>query len=423
MRATQGDSAIRRVVSCFLLLREPTLVAVFHRQDTMPTYPSHWAAISGSIEQNETPWDTVQRELGEETNLLDLISLADGSCRVEQGLYLDVVLPVQSRDHPRLDNAQEVTTMSQLPGPRIIRVYPFAIAVPDHVKNRLQLRGTEHDAFEWKTLIDLERLQPVVPALQAAFHHATRGEYNRAVTWAIRSWSSDRVSGAATMARNAVTLVSQYDADPTVMKMLRPSMVALTNVLGVLENGQMSPHEMIEALEIEGKRAVNLAVERLSERIQQCRQASGVDRPFVIATISRSSTIVAVLKSLITKHRLIHVICSESTPGEEGVLMAQHLCGVPCLPDSVVREMVLQGTVDLVLVGCDCATEHHVVNKVGTGDLARAGAQSGICKVLCCTDRWKIWEDVFLPPLESIFEAVPRSLFDEVIIPESLRNA
>ena len=64
---------IKRVVSCFLLsgpkTRDQLRIVVFHRVATMPTFPNHWAACSGSMEENERPWQTSERELREETGV------------------------------------------------------------------------------------------------------------------------------------------------------------------------------------------------------------------------------------------------------------------------------------------------------------------------------------------------------------------
>jgi len=145
---------------------------------------------------------------------------------------------------------------------------------------------------------------------------------------------------------------------------------------------------------------------------------------FVIGVLSRSSTLVSVLKKLFQAFEndpqfQISVVCSQSSLGDEGILMAQDLGnGVACVvPDEEMIQKVKKNEIDLILVGCDCIMEHAIVNKVGTAALARAAQKSVGCPVLCCSDRWKLWDDVFPPPLEPIFELIPRSLFDEVIVP------
>eukprot|EP00956_Cyclotella_meneghiniana_P008284 scaffold11039_cov21-Cyclotella_meneghiniana.AAC.2 len=72
-------SNIKRVVSVFILRPNENKsnhikwdVAVFRRCCTMPTFPNHWAGISGSIEDtDDSPLEAAMRELEEETNLYD----------------------------------------------------------------------------------------------------------------------------------------------------------------------------------------------------------------------------------------------------------------------------------------------------------------------------------------------------------------
>lgn len=380
-------TSIKRVVSCFILSGNPTReelrVAVFHRQDTMPTFPSHWAACSGSIEPGETPWQTARRELLEETNLQE-------EPAVQHGLYVDVPFrKTQDRE-------------------TIIRVYPFTVKLP--LNHKLELRGTEHDFFKFISIPELEELQPAVPSLAWAFHHATNGQYMSSVPVEVVEWASDHVNGAAIMARKAVELVAKHDADPNQIKMFRPSMVAITNAMHSLET--MSPASVLESLEVEAERAIQYAV----TEIQPLLDGKSKEDPLTIATFSRSSTILAVLKRLQDQSDYINIVCSKSTPGDEGEFMAWDL-QVPCVEDTIMLERIRDGQIDLLLTGSDCTMADAVVNKIGTTEMARAAAGSPKCKSFCCTDRLKGWDDIFPPPLEDIFESVPIELFDRVLMP------
>lgn len=140
----------------------------------------------------------------------------------------------------------------------------------------------------------------------------------------------------------------------------------------------------------------------------------------MIATFSRSSTLLAVLKRLLQDQKdsgeCINIVCAKSTPGDEGELMAQDL-NVPCIEDTVMLERIRSGNIDLLLTGSDCTMADAVVNKIGTTEMARAAADSPKTKVFCCADRWKHWDDIFPPPLEEIFEIVPVELFDRILMP------
>jgi 8-oxo-dGTP pyrophosphatase MutT (NUDIX family) len=86
-----------------------------------PTFPSFWAAISGTIEANKTPHQAAQRELIEETSLTE-------SVKEQGGLYVDVfyVSPCTQKE-------------------RVIRVYPFVVQISNNIL--LELWVTKHDRY------------------------------------------------------------------------------------------------------------------------------------------------------------------------------------------------------------------------------------------------------------------------------------
>jgi hypothetical protein len=165
------------------------------------------------------------------------------------------------------------------------------------------------------------------------------------------------------------------------------------------------------------------------------------------------------------------IVCGRSTPGGEGEYMARDLNNFPsvcstsiknlnrdgptavCVSDQDLREQILDGNIDLLLIGADCVLtnqkEHNdatsdessqqvqyvsIINKVGTRLLLEAATQlklsGGDCqrlsvrtRVLCCTDRFKLWDDEFPPPLElDLFEVIPTSICTvlEVVLPPAL---
>ena len=91
---------------------------------------------------------------------------------------------------------------------------------------------------------------------------------------------------------------------------------------------------------------------------------------------------------------------------------------VECIEDEVLHQIIRDNQVQVVLVGSDCIMDHQVVNKIGTKALAETCQASSECSIICCGDRWKLWNDEFAPPLEDIFECIPRNLMDQVIVPE-----
>jgi len=261
---------------------------------------------------------------------------------------------------------------------------------------------------------ELEKLEPAVPSLALAFHHATYGMYMVGVSDEVLAWADDHSSGAAAMARNALELVKNQGADPNTIKMFRPSMVAITNAMNRVAIGE-HVDDVLQSLEVGTTRAVDYAV----QEIQVMLQEKSKENPVVIATFSRSSTLAAILQRLQHGYNSdsMRVVCSKSTPGDEGILMAQDLGGVECVDDEELLKRIRGNEIDLVLAGSDCVTEMSVVNKIGTARLAEAAAASTRCKVYCCTDRWKQWDDICPPPLEDIFESIPKDLFDKVLMP------
>eukprot|EP00977_Amphora_coffeiformis_P011066 scaffold2651_cov171-Amphora_coffeaeformis.AAC.6 len=395
----QSNVSIKRVVSCFIVTSTQR-VAVFHRVATMPTFPSHWAPCSGSVEAGETPWETADRELKEETNVPDSPTQA--------GLYVDVPLPSRGDDRRR-----------------IIRVYPFLVQLSSR-NFSLELKGTEHDTFKFVTVSELETLEPAVPGFAMAFYHATRGRYLRNLPDSIETWRQDRVNGAATLARQALTILQSADNAEELeqwavyMRMMRPSMVAITNALNrVIDDGQ-SPTEVLQEMKEEADKLTNCGCTAILDKIKALGTKDSSQRR--IATFSRSSTLSAILQKVqnelaMSNQDPVDMVCAKSTPGDEGILMASDL-NATCIPDEDLLLRVRQGSIDLVVVGADCLiSDSLIVNKVGTQQLARVCKESNV-PIWCFTDSSKIWNDIFPPPLEDIFECIPRHLL-HVIMPAS----
>ena len=423
MRTGAALSNIKRVVSVFILRQrsksDETQVALFRRCSSMPSFPNHWAAISGSIEKHDAnPFAAAVREIGEETNLGEL--LGDYSHLLTRGLHVDV---------PR-DETKGVF------GGRVIRVYPFALRLPDDDEalwSKIEMRGTEHDEMKFQTISDLlDMKEPCVPSLVRAFHHATYGTYLD-LPLDIKEWGKDRVNGAAYLAMQAIELASahsqnkvqQLDCDlsiPQQIAMLRPSMVPIVNVMMnefyrqttlLSKDVEHIKKELLQSLTYEGERCIELGCEML---MKMMHERSSI---FVVGTFSRSSTLKIILQRTIEKSSSkLSVICSKSTPGDEGRLMATDIPGACCIPDVEFKQQIIDGKIDMVIVGADCILleGNGVVNKVGTAELAAVCKQANV-PIVSFADRWKIWEDCFCPPLEDIFELIPSDLFSDVVVP------
>ncbi|KAL3912011.1 MAG: hypothetical protein SGARI_001366 [Bacillariaceae sp.] len=326
----------------------------------MPTFPNRYAGCSGSMEEGECPWETARRELQEESNWTPA-SPRQWEEPASAGLYVDVDFVWSGKSS-------------------IIRVYPFVVSVPSTFE--VQLKGTEHDRWQWMGLDELETLDDedkTVPSLARAFHHATAGKFDTRATEEERAWASDKENGASTMSRNALQLLmTSKTADPARLAMLRPSMVTIVNCMKVVQKLQstqqstrpQAAQQVLDALDRETKLSVQYAVDALQ-------------------TLYRDNS-------------------------REGEIMANDLndCGKETtavyVEDDEMKDLIGNNEIDVLLVGADCvlADRSAVANKVGTANLA-AIATNSTCQVLCCTDRFKLWDDVFPPPLETdLFEMV-----------------
>lgn len=383
-----SNQSIHRVVTCFILSTKDHRLALFHRCATMPSFPNHWAGISGTVEAGESPLEAAQRELQEETNLTY-------SVESQGGLFVNV--PYSST------RTQET---------RIIRVYPHVVLVPETVE--LEMRGTEHDGFKFITVQELLDMNEsdCVPGLIQAFHHATYGKFDNQIPQAVMHWASDKENGASVMTRNALTLLEQEtDADLVKLRarqisMLRPSMVPIVNVMQhIIANGKES-----------------VTMESFTKDLQDCVEMGQAtirdlttrhEGRLRIATHSRSGTLAQILNPFA---ETCDIVCSQSTPGSEGELMAQDL-NARWVTDDEMEELLANGEFDLLLVGSDCVLSEQIANKVGTKRLCEIAQKQGAL-VCCCADRWKISQDVFPPPIEEdLFELVPLKLVSKLLVP------
>ena len=203
--------------------------------------------------------------------------------------------------------------------------------------------------------------------------------------------------------------------------MLRPTMVSIVNVMHELLNSGNRHAVTVERFQQSLQDCVELGVHAIEKKLSQESLSLSSRRrkkkKFTIATFSRSGTLRQVLTRFL-EHKDIEIVCGRSSPGNEGEWMARDLqnaaavtaaaaAPITCISDLELKTwLATSGTVDLLLIGCDCILPKakKIVNKVGTRDLCEIARQHKV-PVYCCTDRWKIWKDIF-----------PRSLLHSIYL-------
>lgn len=242
------------------------------------------------------------------------------------------------------------------------------------------------------------------------------------------------------MARRAIDLVnvnasslsthSELNTMAKSIALLRPSMVPIVNVMNefdkrIVENSESeigTVQDLLRALDLEAEKCINLAVETIVKDYKSWCSAA-TSNQFVICTFSRSSTLRLILEQVLQllqntfANTSIRVVCSQSTPGDEGQLMANDISGATCLSDIIFHQHIQEGEINMVIIGADCILSNDVgiVNKIGTKQLAQVCNLSHV-KIKCFAGWWKYWDDICPPPLEEIFEVIPRELLDDVVV-------
>jgi 8-oxo-dGTP pyrophosphatase MutT (NUDIX family) len=106
---------MRKVVTAFL--RHGDKILVLRRSDRVGSYQGCWAGISGYIEEDETPLEAAEREIREETRIMDAKLVREGKPLVVEDKGIEWVV------HPFLfdSSTAEVTLDWEHQGYRWIR--------------------------------------------------------------------------------------------------------------------------------------------------------------------------------------------------------------------------------------------------------------------------------------------------------------
>lgn len=118
------------------------------------------------------------------------------------------------------------------------------------------------------------------------------------------------------------------------------------------------------------------------------------------------------------------VICTVSEPGGEGRGMAAQLkaegVAVELISDAEGPDAARES--DLVLLGADTVfKDGSLVNKIGTGGIARAAKDAGVTVIVAC-ETFKLAPFDPEPPNEPTFELIPTELIDRVVTEEGIAD-
>src|SRR5690606_29459028 len=191
---------------------------------------------------------------------------------------------------------------------------------------------------------------------------------------------TDTQSGAAQLATTALILVLQWLAaggvSPDALEQLltdlakaRPSMVPLANAIERVRQGLVGGQRGASAAE-QALPVVDSVLEQIASanrRVAEFATTRGSEQAINV-THSRSSQVLALFRLLVQQGRNFSVICTQSSPGNEGFTLAQELdeLGVPVTVITDAQMGLFVPKADLVLCGCDTwLADDYFLNKAG----------------------------------------------------------
>jgi translation initiation factor 2B subunit (eIF-2B alpha/beta/delta family) len=209
----------------------------------------------------------------------------------------------------------------------------------------------------------------------------------------IQTIRNDQTSGAAQLAALALQGLQAWLGQEAVsagelnevlddLKHARPSMVALTNALDRCQD-QFDHFPDPDNVSAPASDTVARVLDQLTRAGQEVAKhaAELVPDGAVILTHSRSSQILQFFQQLVQNDRRFSVICTQSSPGNEGFTLAEELdqlaIEVTVITDAQLGLFVPEAS--LAVVGCDTwLTDNYFVNKSGTYLLALAAREHNL---------------------------------------------
>jgi translation initiation factor 2B subunit (eIF-2B alpha/beta/delta family)/8-oxo-dGTP pyrophosphatase MutT (NUDIX family) len=366
---------LRHVVTSFLLHPSDGTVLLGRRSNRVSTYPGHWAAISGSVE-DAPPLEQARREIEEETGLrrhaVEL--LAEG-------------WPIRFTDW-------------RLGASWVVHPYLFRCLAPETVRP-----DWEHLQFRWAEPERMAEL-PTVPRLRQAFEAVYPPRPEPGSDWVFRQVRQDRDHGAEELGlwtltglRRAVEEAPDGDIASVAGACrralhLRPGMAtvrsAALDVFALtrgLPTGEANVQRLVSAID---ELIARREEESLAAAAAGAAAICAMEHKPRIVTLSYSATVLGVLHD--AANHVAGLTVAESRPACEGrrtaELAASFGIDTELVTDAVACKRV--GDAERVIFGADavCA-DGSIANKTGTYALCCAARNCG-ASALCVTTRSKI---------------------------------
>ena len=350
-------SAQERVPVVTAFIYSGDKVALVKRSQSVGTYPGAWAGFSGYVER--LPLEQARLELLEEAGIAS-----------DQVALEGIGIPIEVDD--------EEANLHWL-------VFPFLFRLLDGVQIRTDW---EADDLQWYRHAEIASLH-TVPGLARALAAVWPSFGSRELWDGFSEIATNRREGATELARRGMRTLGAYADEnwkqlnhPQLLRAIRafaatrPSMGAFPDLAARLilaidsEGGQYTLDDLLVELLGAVDDATRLCVEGVDELLW------GTDRLF---TLSYSETVrEAIMK---WQHETCTVVIAESSPGKEGLYLAEYLhdqdVNVEIVDDADI-ESAVEAT-DVVLVGCDSITEDdQIQNELHTRRAVLTAQQAGI---------------------------------------------
>lgn len=208
----------------------------------------------------------------------------------------------------------------------------------------------------------------------------------------IEAVRTDTHSGAAQLAARALQLLRQWLATYPVtghalertlgeLTDARPSMVPLANAIERCRQrfASWQPADQVRELALP---VIDSVLDQLVSANQRVAEAAATLMPpnATLFTHSRSSQVLALFRLLVQQNHAFSVICTQSSPGNEGFTLARELdeLGVPVTLITDAQMGLVMPKADLVLTGCDTwLADGYFLNKSGSYPLALVAKDQG----------------------------------------------